>query len=201
MLTVACWVHLSVQAVSLCCSQFCWAVKDAGTRGAASTRICDVRSWIKGRRSCTQFCLYCVSYVALQILWNCLFFCDASQNSILPHVWGTQKCKRTNPKVLYTTNGCLQIAASCAIPSLKADVFHPVCTIEPLTPTSCTNLSAVTCVRGCTAGSSGSFSPSKTIFRYDNRTRGGRRRELASISKGRGEKKNRARCKRVVLQR
>lgn len=48
------------------------------------------------------------------------------------------------------------------------------------------------------AGSSASFSPSKIIFWYDNRTRGGRRKELGSISKDRGDAKNRARCEPVV---
>ena len=38
----------------------------------------------------------------------------------------------------------------------------------------------------------------KIIFWYDNRTRGGRKRQLASISKDREEGKNRARCKLVV---
>lgn len=80
---------------------------------------------------------------------------------------------------------------------LRSTQFCPVWILEPLTPTSCTHLSAASCVRCWATGSSASFSPSKNnllVWRDKRR----KKRELASTSKGREEGKNRARCKLVV---
>lgn len=80
---------------------------------------------------------------------------------------------------------------------LHSTQFPPVWILEPLTPTSCTHLSAASCVRRWATGSSASFSPSKNnllVWRDKRR----KKRELASTSKDREEGKNRARCKLVV---